>query len=165
MHDFFLEKGAISKHYYVTLINLLTGETYQPAEWVMLNLPTEKPEDGSIYLAYAIDIEGDLTLIQGVATVDEIADATEADEAVAELTNAESEAAEVAEETAVEENPDAIYRYSIQFNTTLVNCWYGVILYEGSWSDLIEGDALSEEMPENWSGWMTVPEDLPTVSK
>ena len=165
MHDFFLEKGAISKHYYVTLINLLTGETYQPAEWVMLNLPTEKPEDGSIYLAYAIDIEGDLTLIQGVATVDEIADATEADEAVAELTNAESEAAEVAEETAVEENPDAIYRYGIQFNTTLVNCWYGVILYEGSWSDLIEGDALSEEMPENWSGWMTVPEDLPTVSK
>ena len=50
-------------------------------------------------------------------------------------------------------NPD------VSFKTERVRCWYGVIEFAGEWTVLLEGDALSGEIPENWLEWMNVPEE------
>lgn len=108
MKGIFNENGEARSLYYIDLIDVLTGERFQTAEWFELELPAE----GANGISYSIDSEGALTLNPGVS-----------------------------------------------FKTGDSRCWYGVIEFAGEWADLLEGDALSGEIPENWLEWMIVPEE------
>lgn len=108
MKGVFSGNGEARSLYYIDLIDVLTGKSYQPTEWFELELPAEE----ATAISYSIDSEGALTLNPGVS-----------------------------------------------FKTEGTRCWYGAIEFAGEWADLLEGDALSGEIPENWLEWMIVPEE------